>query len=292
MSTTTSMSLRSLVFPDEIRSQNDRPCVQFVAYNRNDGVATRHHIFLPAPAGLAFTDGANFEEQDLGAKAQAASLAMGQGSIGTSLGGSINAIVNKAISLTGQGATSEFARKSLVNPNTNTSFKSNALRTFSFSFKLMPVSAKESEIIKLIQQKFRRFTYASQTSDGSSANLDYPPVWTIRFLDFRSKTGENLFIPRIFSCYLTACETTFNSSNLYFNDSAPSSIDLSLTFQETRTLTRNDIEDMDNDQEGNRGIDDKGNPTVGRMQFPKKQEPAKSATTSKVKRARATGRRA
>jgi len=290
MSTTTSMSLRTLVFPDEIRSQTDRPCIQFTAYNRNDGVATRHHIFLPAPAGLAFSDGAQFDAETLGAKAQAASIAMGQGSNGTSLGGSINAIVNKAMSFTGQGSTSEFARKSLVNPNTNTAFKSNDLRTFNFSFQLMPRSAAESDTIRLIQQKFRGFTYASQTSDGSSANLDYPPVWTIRFLDFKSKTGENIFIPRIFSCYLTAVAANFNSQNpLYFNDSAPSSLDLSLTFQETRALTRNDIEDMENDQVGNRGIDEKGNPTVGRMQFPKKQEPAKSTTPRNGRRPRGRG---
>ena len=53
---------------------------------------------------------------------------------------------------------------------------------------------------------------------------------------------ENEYLPGIWSCYLTNVGTTFNSSsNMYFSDNAPTEVDLSLTFQETRVLNRNDM---------------------------------------------------
>lgn len=272
---------KTIVFPLEIRSQPDRPCIKFTAYNRSDGAAELHHIFLPSPPSLSFSDAADYTTIDLGAKAGLVSAIQGEGLSGVSSIKASQVLDVVATKLPGAEITA-FARKTVVNPNTNTSFASNKLRNFGFNFKLIARSKDESTVIRAIHQKFRRFTYASQKGDASNLTLDFPPVWTIRFLDFESETGENKFIPRIYSCYLTQCEATFNSdANIYFNDSAPLSVDISLQFQETRSLTRKDIENMDNDQAGNRGINEKGNPTVASLASPTKQEAKSSPTTAR-----------
>jgi len=272
---------KTIVFPLEIRSQADRPCIKFTAYNRSDGAAELHHIFLPSPPSLSFSDAADYTTIDLGAKAGLVSAIQGEGLSGVSSIKASQVLDVVATKLPGAEITA-FARKTVVNPNTNTSFASNKLRNFGFNFKLIARSKDESTVIRAIHQKFRRFTYASRSGDASNLTLDFPPVWTIRFLDFESETGENKFIPRIYSCYLTQCEATFNSdANIYFNDSAPLSVDISLQFQETRSLTRKDIENMDNDQAGNRGINEKGNPTVAKLASPTKQEAKSSPTTAR-----------
>ena len=74
---------------------------------------------------------------------------------------------------------------------------------------------------------------------------------------------ENPFIPRIYSTYCTSVNSNFNSTgNVYFVDNAPLEVDLAISFQETRALNRHDIEQMENDQLGNRGIDENGRPLV------------------------------
>lgn len=278
---------KTLVFPLEVRGQPERPCVKFTAYDRSNGAAELHHIFLPSPPSLSFNDGADFSTLDLGSLgAVGASILQGEGLKGVS---SIKAgqVMDIALANTANAELVSFGRKTVVNPNTNTTFKSNRLRTFGFNFKMVARSRDESSVIRAIHNKFRKFTYASQRGDSSNLTLDFPPVWTIRFLDFKSPTGENKFIPRIYSCYLTQVESTFNSSaNIYFNDSAPLEVDVSLTFQETRALTRNDITNMENDLLENRGIDENGKPTVAPVASPKKQSAEPTTYTSRGNRKR------
>ena len=54
-------------------------------------------------------------------------------------------------------------------------------------------------------------------------------------------------MPKILTSYLTNLTTTYNSTtNAYHDDGQPVEIDMSLTFQETRALTRGDLYDNDN----------------------------------------------
>ena len=289
------MDTPTLIFPLEISSQPERPTIRFTAYDRSNGKADQHHIVLPSPQSLAFSDAADFSSIDLGAMGGTIAGAVENGVGNTVSSTRVTDVLQVAASKTPSSDTVSFVRKTVVNPNTNTTFKSNRVRNFAFNFKMIARSQQESNIIRSIHSKFRKFTYASQSGGGSNLMLDFPPVWTIRFLDFSSDTDENTFIPKIYSCYLTQVESTFNSdANLYFRDSAPLVVDISLQYQETRALTRNDIDSMDNDVSGRRGIDESGNPRVSPKPTVQNQE-AKSTTTtprsSRGRRPRAGARR-
>lgn len=246
----------TIVFPDEIRSQRGvRPIIKFTAYNRSDGLADQHHIVLPIPASMAFSDGADYNTIDLGSATNTInSMAQGEGigAVSSVKASQILQIASKATPISEQVA---FATKTIINPNTNTSFVTNKVRNFGFNFKLIATTPAESNLINEIHTTFRKFTYASQKEDSSNLTLDFPPIWTIRFMNVGDNEPENKFIPKIYSCYLTQCESTFNSeANLYFNDSAPLSVNISLQFQETRALTRKDFKKMEEDRSGSRGI--------------------------------------
>ena len=49
---------------------------------------------------------------------------------------------------------------------------------------------------------------------------------------------------------------------MYFQDNAPLEVQIALTFTETRALNRADIEQMERDQLGDRGIDENGQPSA------------------------------
>jgi hypothetical protein len=272
------MDQKTLIFPDVIKSQPNRPCIKFTAYDRSNGGADQHHIFLPSPPSITFNETAEFNAIELGtlggvlgSAVQSGGLSNITSALSSIKGGQILDIIMQS---TPVAELSSFAKKTIKNPNSNTTFKANAIRTFSFTFKMIATSESESKTIKLIHSKFRRFAYAAHRGDSSNIILDFPPVWSVKFVDFESSTGENQYIPKINSCYLTNVETVFNSeSNSFFENSAPLSVDISINFQETRSLTRNDIENMDNDVTGNRGIDENGNPRIAPINQLSEQSP-------------------
>lgn len=295
------MDKSNLIFPLEVGNQPERPLIKFTAYDRRDGNADQHHIYLPSPQGIAFTEQAEFSTIDLGIVAataigaQQANGAMATlGAIGKGIGGFFGGATKNLASAAQVGDQFDFQQKTVKNPNTNTTFKSNGMRTFSFAFKLIARNQQESEVIRKIHSKFRHFTYAARKGGSSNFIVDFPPVWTIRFMDQgKDSLSENEYIPRIFSCYLTQCNSTFNAdANIYFNDKAPLVIDMSVTYQETRALTRNDIEDMENDQMQNRGIDQEtGNPVIQgvKTQEVQKQRPGSSSQPRRGRNRRGRG---
>ena len=152
--------------------------------------------------------------------------------------------VNKAGSMFGMDGLGNFATESVSNPRENTTFTSNTLRTFSFNFKLIASSAEEAREVKLINETFQRAIYAKKIP-GSINSLQFPPTTEVKFL---FKGAENKFIPKIHKTYLTGLSSTFNStSNAYRTNGEPFEVDFSLTFQETRALTREDIEELQKD---------------------------------------------
>lgn len=268
------MSIKILAFPHEIRTQPERPCIKFEAFDRMTN--ENPIIILPSPPSISFNDSADFNTIDLGAVGGVAANAAQNGIWDTIKSTKVTQILKAVASKTPASEMSNLVTKSVVNPNTNASFTGNKMRNFGFNFKLIAKSAKESEIIYDIHSMFRHYTYASMKPGKSNMTLDFPPVWTIKFVDLNFTTGENPYIPRIYSCYLTQVESTFNSdANMYFNDSAPLQVDISLQFQETRVLTRNDIENMENDKFADRGIDENGNPKLTSPASQKEQTPEK-----------------
>lgn len=265
-----------LIYPPEMRGDTSRPCIQFVAHERKlSGQVHRHAIWFPAPANLAFGDSGDYGTADLGLAAGAVDTVSGRSGVGNILSQISTLNKEQAKSLGSKLLPEKYsdsvslATQQINNPNTNTTFTSNGIRNFSFDFKLVARSASESNLIREIQTKFRRFIYASRGGENNTITLEYPPVWTIKFMNMDTGT-ENPYIPRIYSSYCKAVDTSFNSTgNVYFSDNAPLEVDIGVEFQETRALNRHDIDQMLNDQLGNRGISESGRPlTVTSIEQP------------------------
>lgn len=282
----TSKSTDGLIFPLELRGQPNVNVIEFTAFeNRGNGV-NQHHIWFPCPANIAINDSATYNTIDLGTIGTALGSALqsskGEKDVRVKLEGIVGSLRSqmgsatknfKAGEISGAAAgllpgpdsiegAARLASRTLLNPNTNTTFSGNALRSFTFGFKMVASSPEEAEVIRKIHSKFRRFTYADSRSHSQNLILAFPPTWTIRFLD--GNLNENKFIPKIFTCYLLSIESSFNSTtNMFHADGAPLEVDISVSYQETRTLTRTDINYLEAESlDADRGIDEDGRPVI------------------------------
>jgi hypothetical protein len=250
-----------LTYPSDLRAESNKnlPLIEFTAHERNpspgqDAAGEKkpgtgfHTIYLPVTSSLVFSDSSNYNTINLsGAGAKIGQALLEGGRAPTDILTSMGAAVAEAKEMLAAeyipgsiGDYIKFSSKTITNPNTNTTFEGNGIRTFSFTFKLVAKSEADSKLIQKIHQTFRYFSYADLNSENSNLFLSYPAPWTIKFKD--SSMVENEYLPGIWSCYLTSVGTTFNSSsNMYFSDNAPTEVDISLTFQETRVLNRNDM---------------------------------------------------
>jgi len=231
-------------------------------------------VYLPCPANITFNDSATYNTIDLNTiggtlKAASDTLKSGQGPVGlaanvlregaktvSNLKGAdiANATLSSLppLPFPGQSGLRAAARnigRTIFNPNTNTTFEGNAIRAFTFSFKMVSTSDKESRRILEIHRFFRKYAYADSDPKTNNIFLKFPPSWTISFMD---KNGaKNDFLPEIFDCYLVSLETTFNSTtNTFHGDGAPLEVDINLSYQETRVLNRADIENANNPNYG------------------------------------------
>lgn len=255
--------VEGLMYPMELRDQPDRPCIEFTAYDTSSGQVDQKTVWFPCPSGIQINDQAAYNTIDLGAFGAAISAkAEGGGLLGTlgaglkqagsMKGGEIATLA--AGKLGGIGDKVAFNAKAIQNPNTNTNFTGNPVRSFSFAFKMIARSEKEAQQIKKIHSTFRKYTYADSNGNQQNLTLRYPPVWRIRFLD--GQKNENQYIPKIHSCYLLGVQSTFNSTAPTFHtDGSPLEVEVSLTYQESRALTRYDIENLGNDDDRGIGAD-------------------------------------
>lgn len=247
----------TIVFPESLR-QKPVPTICFLA--RASQAGTTSYIYLPMPPGVTFGDNMSYSTLDLGIIGTIANETINQissqntisGAIGAGVGGLVGSVVNKAKKLNAAAAASiiarnipsagniadviDFSTKQVIAPNTNTSFQNSGIRQFNFTFKLVSRTKKEAVTIDRMINRFRNGMYPQ----GDDVVLAYPATWKI---DFVMPDGtQNKFIPKIYSCYLTSLNTTFNgSTNLFHEDGSPVETDVSISFQETKALTRGNI---------------------------------------------------
>ena len=215
-----------------------------------------YNIYLPAPVGLSVSDQANYKTSDFGMtgaeeKFGKDSLKQALTAVGIKGGKLFGGIVGV------EDAQVEKVAGAIVNPNTNTTFGGSGVRSFSFQYKFIPESEDESNTVKQIIRRFKGLSYASLASSDrenpASLVLTYPPIWQVKFLTQTDggSFSQNPFMPKIFDCYLTTVETNYNpNANVFFKGGAPNEIDLTITYQETRALTRNDIDELENELDG------------------------------------------
>lgn len=142
--------------------------------------------------------------------------------------------------ITAAAEAAMYNQKAVLNPNQVTTFNGANTRSYSFSFKLVGTTAKENNDIRDMIDLLRQNSYP----EGNDIVLEYPSEFTISFL--QAGSGKiNRYISPIYTCFLMSMTTTYNgSANSFYEDGAPLEVDIALGFQETKALTRDDIQKM------------------------------------------------
>tara|TARA_Y100000004_G_scaffold104311_1_gene117045 strand:- start:1037 stop:2353 length:1317 start_codon:yes stop_codon:yes gene_type:complete len=259
-----------LFFPIEWPEDTaSRPQIRFSAIHRQfdpSGAQTgvnREDIYLPCPANIAFGDQASLSTIDLGISGAQLNDRINNRNNTQDVAASdvlteaIKTAGTKVLSTFSEGQTNNFlfANRTLLNPFQNTAYQGAGIRSFTFNFKMIAESPEEAMRIKAICDRFRAGMYAKTggftqdvTDSLVGAALKYPPIWQIDFITRMNNNGVeiNKHIPKIFACYLQSFNTTFNTtSGAWHFNGAPLEVDCSITYQESRALTHNDITGME-----------------------------------------------
>ena len=201
---------------------------------------------LYMPVGLQIADKVEYENAQLGAIGAALGGVSDPNAAAseTPIGEVASTLVSQAVSKFSERAGAAFRARNLKapNPNTRALFKQVNLRQFQFTFKLIPTSESEANNIPEIIKYFRTEMYPKNiTFDDLALGYKFPNKFRIEF-----QTGGNDLVTKLSDCYLEAFQTNYNPSNAAFlqRGSSPahfSETDISLTFMEARTLSKEDI---------------------------------------------------
>jgi hypothetical protein len=218
-------------------------------------------IMLPIPSGLTFSDSMSYSSLDLGILGDLAvktinAPAAPKGSglarkTGNTLGAAASGIIDKTSKMNLAAVASiaairgrmdnvagvvDYATKQVVAPNTRTAFKNSNVRQFQFQFKMVGRTKGDATAIKTICEIFQKYMYP----DGDDVILKYPPTWRIFFYD--GNGNVNKYIPGIYELYLTDLNTTLNlAASIFHDDGSPIEVDITIGFEETKALTRQEI---------------------------------------------------
>jgi hypothetical protein len=138
------------------------------------------------------------------------------------------------------GAAAQISGAVTVNPNIRSAFRGVALREFSFTFKFIARSQKESKTVEKIIRNFREFSYPEVIQAGGiSAGYKYPDMFGI---EVKHEPSNKRIGSKIKDCFLRSISTNYNPTSMSFHtDGQPVEIDLTLNFVEEVTLSRTDI---------------------------------------------------
>ena len=228
------------VYPETLRAKASSgagyPHVAFEFVKRALPDNAKIHLYLPP--GFSVPDSASYGNVDLGtigASGDGGKLTKGETEDIATFG------VGKFAS--NFGADAIFTKEKIndgiaLNPNTVLQFDNVSVRSFEFTFKLVSSSVKEAEQALLIENMFRSSLYPELKS-SKGLFLEYPPTFKIKFYH---GDKQNTYMPLILESYLASMTTTYNAgSNMYHADGSPTEVDLSLTFTETKAITREQL---------------------------------------------------
>ena len=151
-------------------------------------------------------------------------------------------LAKMSISPTAQaaGAGMEAATKVTTNKNTRTFFQDVPMRSFGFSFSLIPTSQTEAQEIEKIVKLFRTELYPEVIAlDGIRVGYKFPNRFKIRLKNGKDKIGLK-FLP----VYMTNFTAVYNSNSPMMHvDSKFNQVDISMNFTEDRPMTKADVRD-------------------------------------------------
>lgn len=141
------------------------------------------------------------------------------------------------------------------NPRKEQLFESVGFRTFDFTFNLFPKSEKESHDLMEMVKLFR--FHAHPEIVPNQAFYNFPSEFQITYIDLSYRNNnpfingqvdgvvakENQWLTKVGRCALTNIAVDYfpQDSMSTFGDGAPTSINLTLTFTEMQTISRNHV---------------------------------------------------
>jgi hypothetical protein len=228
---------------------------------------TNRQVSVFLPLGLQYRDNVAYENMDLGALGGAAELGMKSGANALSamidagaqtLAAGFKGSAGSALTTLGAtkllakvpglgdelGGAAKVAGRVTTNPNTRVLFKQVNLREFAFTFKFIPTSQKEAEEVKQIVKFFRTELYPEDIEiDVGQSKLSVGYKFPNKFAIDVVYDGEEV-ATKIKPCYLRDVGVTYNNTAMSMHsDGNFSEVEMTLAFQETRTLNRKDVEE-------------------------------------------------
>ena len=224
---------------------------KFYVIDKDNNKVDPDPIILPLPVGLQISDGAAYENAELGMVGAALQTQDDKtlDGIATRLSKANSRTITSAVVAKVGGNRARVGLGQTPNPNTRALFKQVNLRSFQISYKMMPSSAKEANNIRAITKAFRKELYPTSTgeTDEEDFELSYkdPNRFRIMFYLGNSSGGPKYQVkPRLKDAYLTTMTTAFgpavfaeNGSKLDFSETT-----ISMTFLEANTLFSRDVE--------------------------------------------------
>ena len=212
-------------------------------------VRTLGSITLYMPSQISVSQKANYGEAEMGllvAGALGAAKGMQGGLKNVDLG-VLGETLKKEVgntataALEGAGATGAKAAKAIMsgettNNRTEMKFEGIDRRSFQFTFRLIPRSSAEAEMIEQIVQTFREHSMPSfTTGDSLGRTLKAPSTFDIQY-----HPAEHLHA--IGTSVLEAVDVKFGGDRpQFFGDGQPSETELTMTFKELDIVTREKV---------------------------------------------------
>ena len=127
-----------------------------------------------------------------------------------------------------------------TNPNVRAIFKDVPIRNFSFAFQLIPTSQNEAITVEKIIKTFRTELYPTALrAGGVNVGYRFPNRFLIKVKYNNREIAGIKFLP----VYLQSFNATYNSATGgMHSDGRFSAVDISMTFTETRAISKSDIE--------------------------------------------------
>ena len=164
--------------------------------------------------------------------------AAGAGAIGGLLGG--GAVAGDALA----GSQINFGRA--LNPHLAVLFKGVGFRQHEFSYRFVARNQQESQTIKKVIRTFQKHMHPEL--DAGSLLFKFPDEFSIEFAD---SIKGNLY--QIGTCVLESFNVNYNGEGtpLFFeNTGAPVVVDITMSFKETKIITRENFLDVEESGEG------------------------------------------
>ena len=203
-------------------------------------------IYLYAPAGISFSDGLAYDNAEMSAvvsaiQSAADSSATGGENMVKTAGGAVGGFLAGQVRKSGIGQQAQLQLGVVRNPRLEMLFRAPGFRQLSLTWKFMPSNASESAVVEGLIKKMRMHAYPEISDAGF--NFSFPDVFKV---DFITKGGGQAKMIPFSHAYCTAISVNYGSSGpAFFGDGSPAEIDFTISLQETKVLSRGDIEHPD-----------------------------------------------